>query len=630
MTKLILFLAGALPSLAQVQSVAFHFGDDPRWANPDFDERPWAQGPGAASARSWARYKMRIPERIADPVIGIDSATMEVYVDGRLIAGRGRLPPSFEDSDRGYSVFPIPPDLAKPGRIICVALRMWDPPGARFRPVRANPPALAIHAAETTPIYEQQRLAEFRGHIFTATMALLMISLVVFAGRAQHKDREFVLALASWSGRAAFELASASGFLGPWARTAYCAASLIGACAAIAPLELLATLVALRPPWWVRVAQGAFAASQSVLLAANLFVEETAWSEPAGYSFLATGFLLPLAALGLVRSRNKKVSGGLLLPMLLTLALAVNACVRVANAQGRPLALSLGSMELAGNTVGFSLLGIALAVSLLRRFRTAAGFAAEVRGQLAAARSAQEMVLAGKLPDTPGYIVDAAYLPADEVGGDFFRVLPAPGSASLVVIGDVSGKGLGAAILVSVIVGALLNRRSSDPSELLSELNAAIAGQLDGEFITCCAVLLEPDYRVRVASAGHPAPCFKDAELDLPPGLPLGVVSDASYQDKFFYLDPGDQLSLMSDGVAEACNASSELFGFDRARRVSSRPAAEIASAARSWGQKDDITVVTVKRKARVESYSMRLQSAARVRQTGADQHCAAAPHARG
>ena len=73
-----------------------------------------------------------------------------------------------------------------------------------------------------------------------------------------------------------------------------------------------------------------------------------------------------------------------------------------------------------------------------------------------------------------------AYQPAEQVGGDFFRILPAPGGATLVLVGDVSGKGMGAAIVVSVIVDALLNRRSNDPAKVLAELNRAVNGQLEG------------------------------------------------------------------------------------------------------------------------------------------------------
>ena len=115
----------------------------------------------------------------------------------------------------------------------------------------------------------------------------------------------------------------------------------------------------------------------------------------------------------------------------------------------------------------------------------------------------QEILLTGRAVETPGYAIDPVYYPAGEVGGDFFRILAAAGGGTLLVVGDVSGKGLKAAMLVSVIVGALLNRRSSEPAEVLSELNNAMYGQMAGGFVTCCAALLMPDGTVKIANAGH-------------------------------------------------------------------------------------------------------------------------------
>ena len=87
-------------------------------------------------------------------------------------------------------------------------------------------------------------------------------------------------------------------------------------------------------------------------------------------------------------------------------------------------------------------------------------------------------------------------------------------------------------------------------------------------------------------------------EAQLAPGLPLGLDSDAIYEERRFVLQPGGQLALISDGVAEAANGGRELFGFERAAAISKEPAAHIAQEARAWGQNDDITVVNVRRTA--------------------------------
>lgn len=150
-------------------------------------------------------------------------------------------------------------------------------------------------------------------------------------------------------------------------------------------------------------------------------------------------------------------------------------------------------------------------------------------------------------------------------------------------------------MLVGVIVGALLNRRSNEPAKVLAALNDAVAGQLDGGFVTCCAALLEPSGRVKIASAGHLAPYCKGNELVVPTGLPLGFACEATYQTATFELSSVVQLALLSDGVVEAVDPQGELFGFERNQSISSRSAREIADAATAWGQNDDVTVVILR-----------------------------------
>jgi serine phosphatase RsbU (regulator of sigma subunit) len=179
------------------------------------------------------------------------------------------------------------------------------------------------------------------------------------------------------------------------------------------------------------------------------------------------------------------------------------------------------------------------------------------------------------------------------VGGDFFQFAPIDGGGLLVLVGDVSGKGLRAAMLVSLIVGAFRNRHSDQPGEILGELNAVLAGQMDGGFVTACCARFELSSGLAIANAGHPAPYCDAREAEVEAGLPLGLVRDASYQES---VAPGNRFTFVSDGVVEAENAQRQIFGFDRTREISTRPAAEVAEAARAWGQNDDITVVTVRR----------------------------------
>ena len=97
-----------------------------------------------------------------------------------------------------------------------------------------------------------------------------------------------------------------------------------------------------------------------------------------------------------------------------------------------------------------------------------------------------------------------------------------------------------------------------------------------------------------LANAGHLPPYCRGQEIPVPPGLPLGIPPGSSYSEFTFHLAAGDSLTLISDGVVEARNESGELFGFDRAREISSNSAEEIARIAEGFGQQDDITVLTL------------------------------------
>ena len=215
--------------------------------------------------------------------------------------------------------------------------------------------------------------------------------------------------------------------------------------------------------------------------------------------------------------------------------------------------------------------------------------------ELSAAAEVQALLL----PGVAGEGVDAVYLPASEVGGDFYQSIEADDGTRIALLGDVSGKGLKAAMLVSVAIGAIQREEeAATPEVILGRLNLALLGRTGGGFVTCCCVRLEKSDRLLVASAGHPAPYWRGQEMEIEAGLPLGVVRDAVYQSQTFQIDPGGTITLVSDGVLEAANAQGELFGFDRTREISVKPAIEIANAAKAWGQNDDITVVTVRRNA--------------------------------
>jgi hypothetical protein len=239
---------------------------------------------------------------------------------------------------------------------------------------------------------------------------------------------------------------------------------------------------------------------------------------------------------------------------------------------------------------------LAMVVFLVLRFTRARRREAQLASELEAARQVQQVLLPDKLDQCAGFAVEYIYQPADEVGGDFFQQIGDGRGGLLLIVGDVSGKGLPAAMLVSVLVGAIRAEAAhgTNPETLISSLNDRVMGRSYGGFTTCLAAHIAADGRMTVTNAGHLPPYLNGAEMAIPGSLPLGIVAHAQYDSTTFTLKPGDRLTFVSDGVVECQSKSGELFGFDRTRSISLEPAAKIAEAARAFGQLDDITVVTV------------------------------------
>jgi GAF domain-containing protein len=231
-----------------------------------------------------------------------------------------------------------------------------------------------------------------------------------------------------------------------------------------------------------------------------------------------------------------------------------------------------------------------LCAEMVDAARARAAFAAELQ----AASTVQQLLLQDASRATPGFEVESVYLPASEVGGDFFFVSSAPDGSLTAIVGDVSGKGLTAAMRVAMILGALRRETSHDPGEILSGLNNALIAQGQLGFTTACCVRLFLSGEFTLANAGHISPYLAGRELDTSPALPLGLVPEQTYGLRKGCLAPGERLVLLSDGVPEARSGDGELYGFERLARLTLMPAREIAEAAQRFGQEDDITVMTL------------------------------------
>lgn len=265
----------------------------------------------------------------------------------------------------------------------------------------------------------------------------------------------------------------------------------------------------------------------------------------------------------------------------------------------------LGPIEFDTGTVAYLVFLTSLVAVILYRFVRVSQEEQRSTAEISAARSVQALLIPTHLPSNRHFMLESAYLPVNGVGGDFFQVLPLADDSLLIVVGDVSGKGLQAAMNSSTLVGALRNELAHDPAVILSHLNRVLLGavsspgavpELDAApcFATCVCARIYTDGSMTVANAGHLSPYRDGRELELPPGLPLGVIADSQYEEAHFQLNSGDRLVFLSDGVVEATNPQGELFGFERTQQVSHEPARYIAQIAQRFGQTDDITVVSL------------------------------------
>jgi hypothetical protein len=246
----------------------------------------------------------------------------------------------------------------------------------------------------------------------------------------------------------------------------------------------------------------------------------------------------------------------------------------------------------------FSIFATLLASAFITTKHINAEGARQLRAEteLEAARAVQQVLIPDEIPSLPAFKIESVYKPAGEVGGDFFQIVPTAHGGVLIVIGDVSGKGMPAAMTVSLLVGTFrtLAHYTVNPGEVLAAMNRRMLVRSKDGFTTCLVLRADPDGTLTVANAGHLPPYCNGMELALDGGLPLGIHAESSYEEARLELRIGAQITLLTDGVVEARSNTGELFGFARAQNLSSKSAEQIAEAALAFGQEDDITVVTL------------------------------------
>jgi sigma-B regulation protein RsbU (phosphoserine phosphatase) len=285
--------------------------------------------------------------------------------------------------------------------------------------------------------------------------------------------------------------------------------------------------------------------------------------------------------------------------------------------------ISLGerlSQEAYTRRDGEMLLGVAGQVAMALDYSQLIAQEAEqerLRHEIRLAGEVQTRLLPEAPPEVPGFELEQLILPAREVAGDFFQFYPRGDGDLVLVIGDVSGKGLRAAMLVAHALGAVeaIVQETHDPAMLLRRLNQLLYPHLKGSgMITCVGVHLHPATgRILLANAGHPYPYLKVApgraweEVEGPaPRLPLGVRERVEYGSVELEIEPGGGLVLMSDGVVEAQDLAGEMLGYERllallagspeGRSLPGFLVEQVRRHASGQMQQDDISVVALTR----------------------------------
>jgi serine phosphatase RsbU (regulator of sigma subunit)/predicted ester cyclase len=236
-----------------------------------------------------------------------------------------------------------------------------------------------------------------------------------------------------------------------------------------------------------------------------------------------------------------------------------------------------------------------------------------VEQDLRVARSIQQASLPKEVPTLEGWQIAPYYQPAREVGGDFYDFHLLPEDRLGLVVGDATGKGVPAALVMSTTCGMLrLAARSfSSPGQMLQEVNEVLFPNIPSNmFVTCFYAILDPTSGHLVyANAGHDLPYLHrngDAEELRARGMPLGLMPGMGYEEKETILHSGEAALLYSDGLVEAHDPAGKMFGFPRLKTLiaehgEKRSLGELlldelySFTGERWEQEDDITLLTLR-----------------------------------
>ncbi|HVT97649.1 MAG TPA: SpoIIE family protein phosphatase [Acidobacteriaceae bacterium] len=600
----------------------FHTGDDLRWSQAAFDDSAWplissqkdwsAQGYKDYGGFAWYRFKVLLPNQHAQLALYFPPirTSYQVFADGTLVGSFGGFPPhgSIDTSLPQLVLLP----QTKAGEME-IALRVWHWPhwAMYFGGGLSSAPRIGDAGLLREWTTLQDRNTSW--HLTAQGYLALLNFLYAIAG--------FALFLMRRRERLYLYYALAGLFFGLWSlANIYAAFHSVPALASQVLMNGLSVAGFISFMIFVWMMLGARRTIWIPLCLVSAALDVVMWAVPAlrdlpvaagNFIFLVVNLPLTLAPVAMLvqgaRRRNPDARL-LLVPVgLNTLANIINdtlwAMLTTGHSWVAPLwtfwnqtfswPFPFGLYELS-----IAILLIAILAIVVLRFARSRHEEDQLRSEREAARAVQQVLIPDAIPEIPNFRIESVYSPAGEVGGDFFQILPTPAGGVLLAIGDVSGKGMPAAMTVSLLVGTIrtLAHYTQSPAEILFAMNQRMLGRTQGGFTTCLVLRADPDGAVTTANAGHLAPYLGGTELCIDNGLPLGLSAEGTYPEARLTLPGNTQLTLLTDGVVEARNAQGELYGFDRTASISAQSAGQVAAAAQAHGQEDDITVLTLTR----------------------------------
>ena len=605
-----LVLSGALEERIQLlEGWRYHPGDDPSWSDPDFDDSGWpvvssvlsvgAEPPGGWPGIGWFRRRLQLAEGMPPTPLAIrieQLGASEIYLDGLLVTAVGTVSADPEEERPVY-----PNDFVgvalEPGRRHVLAVRFSNSRNNLFGGV-ARGFGFNLRSVESAAAsyHQWSRIVLTAPMAFAgAFAALAVLHLLLFAFHRGSREHIFfslfaAAIVAELALQAAQELETDLIVRLQLFKVDFA----VTVAVVVIALVLVNAVFRRRPAWttWVLTAAGA-------VLMAMVWTWNSYRSDLPIRVFFTLAFLemLRVSVLALFR----RVADAWMVAAAFAL-LAVTVLIQtIGNLMGRPLAIH--SVFIDGATV---VVALAFSVFISRRAahtaqeleqrlveveelsqraleqeRRAAHEEAERRlleaenrrrsDEMEAARRLQLAMLPRTAPEIPGLELAYRMLTATEVGGDYVDVRIGDGGRTLLAVGDATGHGLQAGMVVAVAKSLFLGVDPAvSPGEVLTLIGSELQSIRERYASMAMVVVAVEDGRLEVASAGMPPVLVRrggseSVEEILLPGVPLGTLPDVDYPVQETPIGSGDVVLIMSDGVIETINSAGDAFGYRRA-----------------------------------------------------------------